>query len=238
MIWPYLLLSVVAGFLTPDRRYFFLGLPSVLYILLLANADPVVGFDNRFFLPAFALILPLTLKGISDLLLLFLQQRDKYYYWCLYGASLCFAALFIPWMTLSGYNYFTRNPVAGEHLREEVVQWLDEHISSADSIVLADSGLIPYASKYRFIDSYCLNNKTMALYPGKDRYALFCKQMLVEKPEVIILTSLIEQGKVLYTPADVCLKQMIDETGNYKLSGRFSTQSLKTGYRYELFTKS
>jgi len=236
-IWPFAVFALPAGILSKDKRLYFLLFPSFIYLLMLLSADPVVAFDNRLFLPAFALLLPLTLLGISDAILLCLKQRDYVYCLSLYIASFCFALFFIPWMTLADYRYFSKSPIEGEQLRKRVIQWLSKNTASGDSVVLADSGMIPYYSDLNFIDSYCLNNALMSQYPKKHRYALFCNQMLLAKPKIIILTSLIENGKVIYTPSDVRFKVLLTQQSGYKLSETFSSKDPDSIYRYELFTQ-
>lgn len=124
-------------------------------------------------------------------------------------------------MSLDAYRYFSQNPVHGEQLRKSVVQWLNTHAKNQDRVVLADSGLIPFLSGLTFIDSYCLNNKEMAQFPAVKRYELFCQQILEEKPQIIILTALIDKGKIIYTPGDSCLKPFLDVHKEYKLGGVF-----------------
>ncbi|CZG10593.1 TPA: protein LphB [Legionella pneumophila] len=235
LIWPFAILALPACFYAQDRRHYFLWSPGIIYLLMLVNADPIVAFDNRLFLPAFALMLPLTLNGISYLLLSYFKKQDNYFRAALYVSSFFLALLFIPKMSLDAYRYFSQNPVHGEQLRKSVVQWLNTHAKNQDRVVLADSGLIPFLSGLTFIDSYCLNNKEMAQFPAVKRYELFCQQILEEKPQIIILTALIDKGKIIYTPGDSCLKPLLDVHKEYKLGGVFSFGSTESQYRYELF---
>jgi hypothetical protein len=236
LIGPFIPLAVFACFKTHDKRHYFLWLPSVLYLMLLVGADPVVAFDNRLFLPAFVLFLPLALLGISYLVLGYLETRETVYTLSLYFICFCTAFFFIPTMSLSDYSYFKQNPVAGEQLRANVLQWLQTNAKPGDSVVLSDSGLIPYYSNLNFIDSYCLNNIAMTRYPKEKRYEQFCQQMYQEKPKIIILTSLIKDGQVIYTPGDLCLKKSVVVDKKYKLSSIFTTRGKESMYRYDLFT--
>lgn len=235
LAWPFLLFALFACIKAHDKRYYFLWLPSLLYLIMLAGADPVVAFDNRLFLAAFVLLLPLALIGLSDALLLYLKQRDSIFVISLFIASFCMAFFFIPSMMLADYRYFKNNPVAGEKLRNEVVQWLETYAKKGDTVVIADAGLIPYRSHLNFTDSYCLNNSKMSQYPKAQMYDQFCHQILKEKPQIIILTSLIEHGLVTYTPSDLCLKLLLSKQSDYKLSRIFFSKSDDSMYRYELF---
>lgn len=235
--WPFMLLALYACWKKTDKRYYFLLLPSFIYLFLLIGADPIVAFDNRLFLPAFVLLLPLALQGLSTLILGYFKSRGVEYRYSLYLVCLCIAFIFIPAKTLSQYRYFTQNPVAGERLRTDMLLWLETHMKKGGRVVLSDAGLIPYYSNLNFIDSYCLNNSTMTQYPKNERYEQYCQKLMLEKPEVIILTSLRKQGQILYSPMDKCLKLMLDQQGSYQLQGIFSSQSQDATYRYELFTK-
>jgi len=232
LIWPFALFALPACILAQDKRHYFLWLPSLLYLLMLVNSDPVVAFANRLFLPAFALLLPLALQGIS----LILHQKDNFSIVSLYVVFFLAVFLFMPSMTLAQYQYFSQNPLQGERLRKKVVHWLSTHMASGNSVALADSGMIPYFSNLNFIDSYCLNNTSMSHYPKEHRYEQFCNEIVLEKPEVIILTSLIEQGHVMYTPGDQCLQKIMNKHRAYKLTKTFASNNMDSAYRYELFT--
>jgi hypothetical protein len=237
LIWPFALLAVPACIRSQDKRHYFLWLPSLVYLLLLVDADPVVAFDNRLFLPAFVLLLPLALQGLSQILLGIFKDRDAFYTVSLFTTTCILAGTFMPWMTLSQYRYFSENPIKGETLRLQVGQWLKENASAGDNVVLGDSGLIPYLSQLNFTDSYCLNNLAMAHYLPSQRYEQFCHHILLEKPDIIILTSLTEQGEIIYAPSDACLKISLNNHKDYKLDRIFSTDSSLSTYKYELFKK-
>lgn len=238
LIWPFIILILPACIKAKDKRHYFLWLPSLVYLLMLADSDPIVAFENRLFLPAFVLLLPLVLQGINIIVYYFWQKEDGFLIVILYLACFVVAFFCIPVMSLADYRYFSQNPVRGEQLRVKVLNWLNKHAVSGNSVVLADSGMIPYFSNLDFIDSYCLNNLSMAHYQIERRYEQFCNKILLEKPSIIILTSLIEKGQVRYTPSDVCLKALLGKKNHYKLSKIFVSNNPDSIYRYELFTNS
>lgn len=238
LVWPLAFLALFACIQSKDKRHYFLWLPSVIYLIMLANSDPIVAFYNRLSLPAFVLLLPLAFQGLSALIYAFWQKRDFAFEVLFYLSFFVMVLFFIPKMSLEDYRYFAQNPIRGEQLRVKVVDWLNRHMTPGDSVVLADCGLIPYLSHLNFIDSYCLNNLAMAHYPEKQRYELFCDHILHQKPAVIILTSLIEQGRVIYTPSDVCLKKLLNKQDNYTLSQVYVTNNPDSSYRYEIYTNS
>lgn len=237
LVWPFILFSLPACIRAKDKRHYFFWTPSLVYLLMLAGADPVVAFDNRLFLPAFILLLPLSLQGMRIILVWCLQRREDVVLFSLYILFAWIIVFFTPKMTLAGYRQFSKNPVDGELMRSNVVRWLNKHTEAGDTVVLADSGMIPYQSNLNFIDSYCLNNVIMAHYPAQQRYLQFCQQVFHEQPEVIILTSLSEQGQLTYTPADNCLKDLLDKQKVYKFDHSFIGKDPKSTYHYELYTK-
>ncbi|WP_133137388.1 protein LphB [Legionella rowbothamii] len=232
LIWPFALLALIACIKIPDKRYYFLWLPSLAYLLMLADADPIVAFDNRLFLPALALLLPLALQGVNWIASQYVQNSSL----ALNVLFLGIALMFIPKMSLLDYRYFSQNPQKGERLREEVIQWLKANTKPGWDVVLADSGMIPYYSDLNFIDSYCLNNLAMGHSFAKQRYEQFCREIMQRKPDIIILTSLVEQGRVIYTPSDLCLASALKKQNDYTLRQSFNTNDLKSTYRYELFS--
>ena len=237
LIWPFVLLSIPAIYKSTEIRHYFLWLPSVLYSVLLINASNLVAFDNRFFLPAFVLLLPLSLKGIEQIRI-FLFRTCGFFTtsFITYCVAIVFSAFFIPAMTLKGYYSFSQNPLAGERLREQVLEWLEYHTHSNDRVVLADSGMIPYRSSLRYIDSYCLNNLWMTQISRVDMYSDFCKYVSIIKPEVIVLTSLIKHDHIIYTPADACLIQFLKVSRDYTLQKSLRTGDNQSMYRYDIYT--
>lgn len=237
LIWPLGLFAAFACWYNKDSRYYFLALPSLLYLICLIGADPIVAFDNRFFLPAFALLVPLAWIGIYSVVFVYFKTMTWEATASFYLVSCLVAVFCIPYMTLNQYREFTKHPLSGEQVRTQLVHWLEKHGDKEARVVLADAGLIPYQSSLNFIDSYCLNNLAMTKYPKKQRYVLFCQQMVWEQPEIIILTSLSTPKKIRYTPADRCLKLMINNQGGYKLAKTWVSEHPDSAYRYELFTK-
>ncbi|MDX1836720.1 protein LphB [Legionella taurinensis] len=240
LAWPFLLLALYAAIRERGKElpWYFL-LPSAVYMLLLVRADSIVAFDTRLFLPAFALLLPLSLQGIKALLSRFLLGADpSVFRVAMVMASFLMAFFFIPAMTLPQLRYFTQNPIAGEQLRMKVIAWLARHMTENSRVVLGDSGFIPYRSRLRFIDSFCLNNKAMALQPRTERDQWFCKTILLLKPDVVILSSLRENNTIHYLPVDHCLQKALTTNRNYQLKALFYTVANQQSYRYEIFQLS
>ncbi len=231
LIWPFLCcLLPLLRVRSPRLGYSFLIMPTLLYSLLCGTADPIVAFDNRLFLPAFALLLPLAAVGLSQMI----QQQ-----WFVYVMSAVLLVFCVPKMSLQDYRYFTTNPLAGERLRHEVSRWLEKHATSNQHVVLADSGLIPYQhAELRFIDSYCLNNVEMAHTNTQDRYVHFCETILEKRPDYIILTAWIHEGQIEYTPADTCISARLSHAKEYQLVNVFRSHSQdRSVYQYQAYAK-
>lgn len=242
LVWPFFLISLPAIWRRKDRRHFFLWLPSVVYLILLIGADPVSAFANRLFLPAFVLLLPLALQGLQILTSHYLKRENEVFSTAMYLASFLLAFFFLQPTSLAGLRYAIQNPLAGEQLRQKVSQWLKTNIPESSRVMLSDAGLIPFLNKNPFIDSYCLNNATMIRPPKNKMFQRLCQEMLEVKPEVIILTSLIENSQVVYAPADACLAKRLPTSNDYLLRSKMMTKlnSLHKGYshyRYEIYLR-
>lgn len=236
LILPFLLLIVPACIHASDRRHFFLWLPSVAYGLMLWRADAIVAFDNRLFLPAFTLLLPLMLNGVFWYTSCICNVSKKRFWPTVDFLFLAVVLLFIPKMTLAEYRYFSENPQRGEALRFKVVEWIERNTIPGEQIVLADSGLIPYYSSRHFIDSYCLNNRSLAHDYPSHPYIHFCKKIIQERPEVIILTVLATDEKLIYTPADDCLKDLLAHKKDYRFVKNLQIQgNSHQSYIYQIY---
>jgi hypothetical protein len=235
-IWPFALLAIPACVKSKDIRHYFLWLPSVIYLILLVNSDPLVAYNNRLFLSAFALLLPLTQQGLSILIEKYIKVKDEVYVFSLIILSCVFIVLCIPKASISEFRYYSKHPIQGDAMRMQVGKWLETHALPTDTVILGDAGMIPYYSPLRFIDSYCLNNRTMAHDSKTLRYENFCKQTLIQKPQIIILTSLTDEDGLQYQPSDMCFKQAFKTNKDYKKRAFFSVGLPPRTYRYEIYS--
>lgn len=237
LVYPFLILALLAFYKSEDKRYYFLGLPSVLYLCLLAFADTVSIFDNRLFLPAYVLLLPLGLIGIQRMGQWVLKNHT--HAWITSMTALLIGAYYIPMLSLNGYREFVKNTLNGEEMRYQLVSWLQQNIPTNQSVVLGDAGLVPYHASHPFIDSYCLNNKEMTKIiriKKKNRYESFCEAVLRRREPVIILMSLHTKNKTVYAPTDACLSQKLKHNPHYVYQKRFEVAHVDTIYRYDIYT--
>jgi hypothetical protein len=229
LCWPFLCCALLLlGHRSYRPIFLVLIFPSVFYLIFCSAADPIVAFDNRLFLPAFALLLSLAVVGVCEWI------KNPIF---IYLIWLCLWAGAVPKMTLAGYRYFTQNPVAGEYLRHRVSNWLSKHTQPGQRVVLGDCGLVPYLHpELNFIDSYCLNHPQMGHFPARHRYKQFCENILQTKPDYLVLTALIYKDHVEFGPADECLKMKLLSAKQYKIVKVFrSYNSDQTVYQYMLF---
>lgn len=235
-IWPFALLAIPACLVSKDIRHYFLCLPSILYLILLMNSDPLVAYYNRLFLVTYALLLPLAQEGLSVLIVLYTKVKDEVYVFSLILLSAVLAVLFIPKSPLFDLRYFAQHPIQGLALRMQLVDWLEVHAHSDDTVVLGDAGIVPYYSRLKFIDSYCLNDKLTAHDSKILRYEHFCERTLKQKPHIIILTSLTDEHGLQYQPSDICFKKAFATNKEYQSSAFFSVGVPPRTYRYEVYT--
>ncbi|KTD45315.1 LphB [Legionella quinlivanii] len=239
LIWPFILVSLPVLFQPRDKLSLYFWTPSLLYLILLVQSDSVAAFYNRLFLPVLPFIFILAVQGVYKIVRDYLGNTDDKLTRpvCItIGLSVLLAVFVIPIFSLSEYRYFSQMPVEGEKLRDRVLQWLDVHAAPSSTVVLSDSGRIPFKSNLRFIDSYCLNNRKMTEDKSEFMYQRFCANLFKEKPEIIILTSLKQQGKIIYTPADACLKEALTQQSLYKYKAEFKTPDAADIYRYEIYS--
>lgn len=236
--WPFLLLAIPAIWQARDKRHYYFWLPSIVYLVLLFSADPLVAFYNRLFLPAFALLLPLSLQGILILIRIYVgsENSSKFINYSVGVIALWVGSVFLPVTNLFDLNHFTKNPQNGEHLRKRVAEWLNKNISPDNYVSLADCGLIPYFSSHHFIDSYCLNNREMTKISGQEMYQQQCLNTFRQKPKVIILTALLSRKNVIYAPVDACLNEPLKTNKEYQFKTSFQVGNPNEGYRYEVYT--
>lgn len=239
--WPFILLGVFGVFGTKtevgghDRRLYFLWMPCLVYLIFLAQADPVSAMAQRLFLPAFVLLLPLVLLGLQSLIDYLMDSTSSSRSLFIGVSALWVAILCLPISGLQQLAFFTQNPVAGEQLRMELTDWLKPQVSREDRIVLGDSGLLPYFIPARFEDSYCLNNKRMGNESYATMFDALCRRTLQQKPEVIIVASLVEKGKIIYAPTDQCLTKKLASSLDYQKPKLFQTNATESRYRYEIY---
>jgi hypothetical protein len=223
-----------------ERRHLFLIFPSLCYLIVLYNADWIVGFLERHFLAAYALLLPLFICGIRYLFTL-KPLRIK-------GVGRVYLIVFMSFLagylftgnryTPSQYFFTSNSAKEGTELRQDVASWLTQHVKENEQVSLGDCGLIPYLYQGPIIDSYCLNNLAMTKKPIYYSYPRFTEWLLyTKKPAYIILLSLLTTKKAYYPPSDLILLSNADFNQQYKKIKRFEMGTERGGYQYSIYKR-
>ena len=229
---PFALLTAVTIYRSCNRLHYYFWTPSLLYLILLSKADPVVAFLNRSLLAVFPFILPVSLVGIIWIADYCAVDKRKI---CIVLISVL-VFLWIPRYSFSNLSSFTLNPIAGEQLRNQVIDWLENNLHPTNTVVLGDSGMIPFKSSLNFLDSTCLNNKDIPTYFAND-YKKFSQHTLSLKPHLIIITSLLTKNNLQYLPGDMFLFDEIKKKSGYRLVPPFfRTKKITSSYCYDLYT--
>lgn len=234
LAWPFMVLAVYGLFKSRDKRLYALFMPSVLYLLLLLDANPVMSYSNRLFLPAFALLLVMAWRGSQLLIQRCIEKNQQPDLRIpLYALLFLIMVFLIPKRSLIHYQMYPQGNLAMNQERQALVLWLNQRIKPQSHIVLGDCGLIPYLSPFAFIDSFCLNNREMAQYPKKSMDQQFCQKILKDKPGVMILSSLAEKKRVVRLSVEKCLhKHILNHDYHFM---RIFKGSSDEGYRYEIY---
>lgn len=171
-----LIVASVPYFLSTDKdcRHVLLWLPSLVYGIMLWNADPILAHYLRLFLGPFALVSLLSVLGIYQFFHYF-----NYSLWDLKLMSCCviliFTFAFIPGNHLSSLRALSADYQGRNQNRIMIAQLLNERAAIGATVLLGDCGLIPFnaRSDLRFIDSQCLNNAALTQAPYYGNLVLY-----------------------------------------------------------------
>lgn len=240
MVWPLFIFIIPYLKHTKDKRHAFLLLPSLCYLIALYNADWIVGFLDRHFLTALALLMPLFIGGIHYLFGLkrFGFKRNTH------TLIVILFSLISGYVFLSNHHtpryffYLSKSAKEGNRLRHDVGDWLNTHLKKSETVSLGDCGLIPYLYEGTVIDSYCLNNLAFTKSPIEYSYPRFAEWLVnTKKPDYIILLSLMTLKKAYYPPSDLILLGKMDFYLNYQKVKRFAISNERGGYQYIIYKR-
>ena len=188
IIGPLLILALPYLIYAKDCRHWLLWLPSLLYAVMLWQADPVIAEYLRFFLAPYAFFCILPVLGVYQFLSWFQLKIDAKLttvliliiatYWFIPGNDFTFLR-----KRVAHYQERTQNRVV-------IAQLLNEKAASGDKILITDCGLIPFLinKDMRFIDTQCLNNPFITQRPYKGHGALYAEHLMKDiKPEWILM---------------------------------------------------
>lgn len=173
-----------------DCRHLLLWLPSLIYMGLLWQANPVIAHYNRLFLAPWSLLTLLPVLGIQKFFD-YVQFSTKQNQFANTAVIFMLVLFGIPHLSVGQRAAAVTHYQQRSEMRQQVAAFLNQHAKSGDRIVLADNGIIPFESRNDliFIDSECLTNPEMAGHSDSAslaRYAQHLKHTI--QPEWIIST--------------------------------------------------
>ncbi len=190
LLLPLIIVSVPYFLSLKDSRHWLLWSPSVLYAILLWEANPVITYFLRLFLGPLALFTLLPVLGVSYLLDYFKLNR--------FDAKIVTTAViilltlvFIPGNDLQYLHAFIRQYKEKTQIRLAVANILNTQATKGAAVFFGDNGIVPFTVRHdiRFIDTDCLNNPELTHPPYKGNLALYAKHIATEvKPEWVITT--------------------------------------------------
>lgn len=240
MISPMMVLSLPKFIFQWDKRFLLLLLPSLIYIVALIQAEVVVGYFHRLFLPAFALLLPLFVMGIAYLYGLMnkrlsprLQQKASIL--SVLGLGVLFIPHFIP---ATHYQRFVSHQQLNMTQRYKVALWLQKQVKKGEAVTLSDCGLIPYVFDGLIVDTYCLNNINMTQSPVDSSYATLVDDILDrQKPRYIILSAVTQGNKAYGAPFDELISRKNQFHLDYRKIKQFMVGDGMNGYLYAVYQR-
>jgi hypothetical protein len=172
-----------------DCRHLLLWLPSVLYGLMLWNADPLLAYHLRFFLGPLALFSLLAVLGVYQFLHYFKYSQWNIKVMTVFVTILC-AFVFIPGNNLVTLRANTLEYQGRMQNRMMIATLLNTQAKPGDTVLLDDCGLILFNARpdIRFIDSQCLNNEYLAQAIARNHIMDYIKYLQNQvKPEWVVM---------------------------------------------------
>lgn len=190
LLLPLIIVSVPYFLSLKDSRHWLLWSPSVLYAMLLGQANPVITYFLRLFLGPLALFTLLPVLGVNHLLDYFkLKELESKIITML--VIIIFTFVFIPGNDLQYLRSFIRHYKEKTQIRLAVTNILNTQAAKGAVVFLGDNGIVPFTARHdiRFIDTDCLNNSELTHAPYKGNLALYARHIATEvKPEWVITT--------------------------------------------------
>lgn len=189
MVWPACLLGVFAFWRPFDGRLLALFLIVIFYVLLLYGVDPIIGYLNRHFMVAYALLLIPASIGLLWLAGQLFKQAPKslqeFVIVVLLLGFTCYSSLsYATWLSTKAGLYEQRMAA-----RSELARWLNANLSPSDTFVLGDVGIVSYIARANILDAYCLNCAAMTTPPISRSSRKLVDYMLQKRPEMIVVHS-------------------------------------------------
>ena len=186
---PLLVLSLPYFLSKKDARHFLLWLPSLLYVLMLWKADPVVAYYLRLFLAPFALFALLPVLGVREFLSYFNQLKVDPKILTAFIVVIV-VLIFIPGNHAAAIKTAVTDYQNRMDMRMHLVQLLNKQAALGARVYLVDCGIIPFYARQdlRFIDAQCLNNSELQQAPYRHHLALYAEHLQHDmKPDWVVI---------------------------------------------------
>ncbi len=220
-----------------EPRFLFLIIPSFAYLIALYNADWIVGFLDRHFLCAYALLIPFIVCGLVTFIKELKLVNPNHLALVTTVFTLTAGYLFASHQyTPYHYDYLAQSGKEGNDLRLQVAHWLNQNVPSAKTVSVGDCGIIPYYYNGDIIDTYCLNNLAITKPPINLSYARFNQYLMQDvKPDYVILLALVTRKKAFYPPSDLMLLSDKNFLNHYQKIKHFRMgKDNQPGYFYDV----
>ncbi len=172
-----------------DARWAVLwGIP-VVYGVLLIGVDPIVTYFDRHFLCAYLFGCVVASVSIGHLVTYLFEGR---------GPSL--RGLLVVGVALLVQGRLSRSVAAPIRVRlayypdrmanrEDLATWLDLRMEPQETFVIGDAGIVPYLTRAKVLDAYCLNAGPMTRAPIDRDTEAWADYILRNLPERIVVHS-------------------------------------------------
>lgn len=188
ILMPLIIASLPYFLSSKDCRHWLLWVPSVLYAVLLWEANPVIAHFLRLFLGPMALFSILPVLGVIRFLNYFKNKLlDPKL--SATGIIVLGTFLFIPGNDPQYLHSLFRQYQERTQIRMKIVDVLNAQAAHGDSVLFGDCGLVPFATRrdIRFIDVDCLNNTDLTHAPYKNNLNLYAEYIASQiKPDWVI----------------------------------------------------
>ncbi|MCL9685202.1 protein LphB [Legionella maioricensis] len=192
VIFPLLIAALPYFLSVKDCRHWLLWSPSVLYALLLWEANPVIAHFLRLFLGPFALFTLLPVLGVIVFLGYFKQHKMDPKLLAT-GGIILLTVLFIPGNESLYLQALLKQYQERTQIRLAVAKIINTQAAKGSTVLFGDCGIVPFKvslrKDIRFIDSDCLNNAELTQAPYNNDLNLYAEHIAAQvKPEWVITT--------------------------------------------------
>lgn len=188
MAGAWMLLSLAIPRRTLDARHVVIVGLSLLYMIALYGADPIIAYLGRHFLAAYALVL---VPGCVGAVALIGRMWPKF------GTSrreVVALAIGLVASTLVTMSYRARiareadGYAARNQYRDELGRWIEQDVGPKTWVLAGDTGLIAYRTHAPVLDAFCLNSREWTTPPVDRAQSRFIELAYTRQPDVVLVS--------------------------------------------------